>query len=471
MNVDKPKILIVDDEIRSANLLKINLQEKYDVIITDSPLQGIEVVKTYPIDLVITDIRMPKMDGNEFILELKKLNPALPVIVVTAYGSIENAIKSIKQGAYDYIQKPIDLEVLDKSIVKALELKNILQENLQLKKKLQQYERGSGIITVNPQMKQLIGTIRQVAPAKVTVLLQGESGVGKEVFARTLHKLSNRADKPFVSVNCGAIPAELIESELFGHEKGAFTGAIAQKKGKFELADGGTLFLDEIGELPKPMQVKLLRAIELQEFTRVGGTKIIKTDIRFIAATNRDLEAEIEKGNFREDLYYRLKVVQIRIPPLRERKEDIPLLVHHFLEKHSDDVGKKVSKISPDVIEVLQQYDWPGNVRELENLIIHSMLFAKNDILTVDSLPAEFLNKLQKKKLNLNTVPTTKEELQALKKQFYEKIDRDLEYSFLINILMETKGSVAKAAEITHYNRRQLYNLIQKYDIDLKKFR
>ena len=471
MNVNKPKILIVDDEIRSANLLKINLQDKYDVIITDSPLQGLEVVKTYPLDLVITDIRMPQMDGNEFIYELKKINSALPVIVVTAYGSIENAIKSIKQGAYDYIQKPIDLEALDKSIVKALELKNILQENLQLKKKLQRYEGVNEIITINPKMQELLETIRQVAPTKVTVLLQGESGVGKEVFARTIHRLSNRSDKPFISVNCGAIPAELIESELFGHEKGAFTGAVAQKKGKFELADGGTLFLDEIGELPKPMQVKLLRAIEVQEFTRVGGTKTIKTDIRFIAATNRNLEEEIAKGNFREDLYYRLKVVQIRIPPLRERKEDIPLLVQHFLGKHSQDVGKNVDNVSPKVIELLQQYDWPGNVRELENLIIHSMLFAKDDTLTEDSLPAEFLNKLQQKKLNLTDVPVTKEQLQTLKKQFYDNIDRELEYSFLINILMKTKGNVAKAAEITHYNRRQLYNLIQKYNIDLKKFR
>ncbi len=243
------------------------------------------------------------------------------------------------------------------------------------------------------------------------------------------------------------------------------------KKGKFELADKGTLFLDEIGELPKSMQVKLLRVLETQEFTRVGGTKTIKTDVRFIAATNRNLEEEVARGNFREDLYYRLKVVRIKIPPLRERKDDVPLLVKHFLEKHQADVGKKVDKVSPEVIRLFQQYDWPGNVRELENIVIHSMLFAHDSTLTLDSLPVDFINKVNKSKLKLKNIPRTKEELQLLKKKYYSKIDSNLEYSFLINVLLEAKGNIARAAEITHYNRRQLYNLIQKYKIDVKKFR
>ena len=467
----KPTILIVDDEVRITNILKINFRDKYNVLTANSGRKALEILESEPVNLVITDIRMPQMDGNTLIQEIKKTNPTLPVIVLTAYGSIENAIETIKQGAYDYIQKPINIDHLSRAIEKALEYNNVLEENRTLKQKLQKYEGTSEIITINAKMKKLLEALKQVAPTKVTVLLEGESGTGKEVFARTIYRLSDRADKPFVSINCGAIPEELIESELFGHEKGAFTGAVAMKKGKFELADKGTLFLDEIGELPKSMQVKLLRVLETQEFTRVGGTKTIKTDVRFIAATNRNLEEEVARGNFREDLYYRLKVVRIKIPPLRERKDDIPLLVRHFLEKHQADVGKKVDKVSPEVIRLFQQYDWPGNVRELENIVIHSMLFAHDSTLTLDSLPVDFINKVNKSKLKLKNIPRTKEELQLLKKKYYSKIDSNLEYSFLINALLEAKGNIARAAEITHYNRRQLYNLIQKYKIDVKKFR
>ena len=468
---EKPAILIVDDEVRTTNILKLNFQDKYEIFTANRPSIALEIFKNQDIDLIITDIRMPEMDGNTFIEKIKEIDPVIPIIVITAFGTIENAIKSIKQGAYEYIQKPIKLEELSKIIEKALEYSSILYENKELKRKIEAYESVKDIITINPKMLKLIDEIKHIAPTKVTVLLQGESGTGKEVFARTIHKLSNRASKPFISINCGAIPEELLESELFGHEKGAFTGAITMKKGKFELADKGTLFLDEIGELPKNMQVKLLRVLETQEFTRVGGTKTIKTDIRFIAATNRNLEEEIKKGNFREDLYYRLKVVKITIPPLRERKDDIPVLIKHFLNIHKKDVGKEITNIHPDVIRLLQQYDWPGNVRELENLILHSMIFAEDNTLTINSLPMDFLNKLNKKKLNLSKIPKTKEELQELKKKFYNQIDEELEYSFVVNALTLAKGSVSKAAEITNYNRRQLYNLINKYKIDLDEFR
>ncbi len=467
----KPTLLIVDDEKHTTRILKINFQEQYNVLIANNGAQALSIIENQDVDVVVTDLKMPEMDGNRLLQEIKQRRPHLPVIIITAYGTVENAVESMKQGAFDYILKPVNLDNLSMVIEKALKYVDVLVENQQLKKRLQKYEGFREIVTVNPQMKQLLDIVRQVASTKVTVLIEGESGTGKELFARAIHYLGDRSDKPFVSINCGAIPEELIESELFGHERGAFTGAVSMQKGKFELADGGTLFLDEIGELPKNMQVKFLRVLEEREFTRVGGSRPIKVDVRFIAATNRDLEKEVEKGNFREDLYYRLKVVRLKLPPLRERKEDIPILVKHFLQKHSQDLGKIITDVEDQVLEIFQEYDWPGNVRELENVVMHAMLFTKGRILTLESLPHDFLSNISKNRLEINQIPQTKEQLQKMKKHFYKQIDKKLEYTFLVNILKRSGGNITRAAEMSHYDRRQLHNLIKKYNLNIENFK
>ncbi len=461
---NKQTILIVDDEEKALKVLKINLKDKYNVLLARNGNQALSLINHEPVDLVLTDLKMPEMSGNELVKQLREQGFKIPVIIMTAYGTVENAVESIKQGAFDYVLKPLNLDNLKITIEKALSYNKILEENLRLKEQIKTFEGFRQIITINPEMKKLLDMVRQVATTRVPVLIEGESGTGKELFARAIHYLSDRADKPMISINCGAIPSELMESELFGHEKGAFTGANTTKKGKFELADKGTLFLDEIGELPLNLQVKLLRAIEEQQFTRVGGTQLITTDIRFIAATNRDLEKEVEEGRFRQDLYYRLRVVKLHIPPLRERKDDIPVLVQHFINKHSKDVGKKIKNFTEEFITLLNRYDWPGNVRELENIVLHAMIFSQGDTLTPSSLPKEFLEKIDLSADYANL--TTKEQLQKAKKKRYEAIDRELEYKFLDNILTQTRGNISKAAEISGYDRRQLQNLIKKNNIN-----
>ncbi len=471
-NTFKPTLLIVDDEERSARILKINFRDKYNILLANNGVQALSLLEHEPVNLILTDLRMPEMTGNELLEKIREKSYHIPVIIMTAYGTIENAVRSMKMGAFDYILKPLNIENLSLTIERALNYSNLLNENVKLKEQLKQYEGFRQIITLNPEMKKLLELTRQVAGTKVPVLIEGESGTGKELFARALHYLSPRADKNFVSINCGAIPAELIESELFGHEKGAFTGASAQKKGKFEMAHQGTLFLDEIGELPKNMQVKLLRAIEEQQFTRVGGTQLIHTDIRFIAATNRNLANEVEEGNFRKDLYYRLKVVNIRIPPLRERRDDIPLLVKHFLEKHEKDMGKAIRGTDKKVMEMFMQYPWPGNVRELENIVMHTMLFSPGDTLVPEALPAEFLQQAQETPgAGDLPVPETKEDLQRERKKRYEEIDQQLEYDFLDHILRKTQGNITRAAERTGYDRRQLQNLIRKHHINAVNYK
>ncbi len=464
----KPTLLIVDDEEKTRRILKINLQEKYRVLQAQNGQEALAILQHEPIHLVLTDLRMPVMSGLELLQQMQELNLNIPVIIVTAYGTVENAVEAMKKGAYDYILKPIQIDELEMTIEKSLNYGNLLNENVYLRQQLKQYEGFRDIITINPGMRQIMELVRQVAPTRATVLIEGESGTGKELFARAIHYLSPRAEKPFIEINCGAIPHELLESELFGHEKGAFTGAVALKKGKFEMANHGSLFLDEIGELPKELQVKLLRALEEQRFTRVGGVQPIQTDVRFIAATNRNLREEISAGTFREDLYYRLKVVYIRIPPLRERTEDIPLLVQHFLKKHEEAVGKHISHVTPDALEILKEYKWFGNVRELENVIMQAMIFAQGDTITSDVLPSEIVQSVEE---NSNQIPQTKEELQREKQLRYQKINAQLEYAFLKNALQKTHGNVSEAARITGYDRRQIQNLLKKYSINPANFK
>ena len=466
----KSNILFVDDEVKITRILKINFQDKYNIYVANNGEEALSILQHETIHLVLTDLKMPEMTGTELLQKMEELNFHIPVIIMTAFGSIKNAVESIKQGAYDYIVKPLKMEEMEALIEKALNYGDLLTENYYLKEKVRQYEGFRKIITINPVMLRLMELVKQVASARVPVLIEGESGTGKELFARAIHYQSQRSNKPFVEINCGAIPGELIESEVFGHEKGAFTGAISTKKGKFEVADEGSLFLDEIGELPKDLQVKLLKVLEEQQFTRVGGVQTIRTDVRIIAATNRNLQKEIENENFREDLYYRLKVVLIQIPPLREHKDDIPLLVNHFLEKHKTDTGKSVDYIDDEVLKLFEKYEWPGNIRELENLIIHAMLFTKEGVLTPKALPPEFLAKINIESIE-NKSLVNKEELQKAKKIKYREIDDQLEYDFLKNVLTQSQGNISQAAIQSGYDRRQLQNLIKKHRLNTDNFK
>jgi len=468
LSASRNVILIVDDEVKIRKFLKLNLQDKYRVFQAKNGLEALSTLQHEEIDLVVTDLRMPEMSGMDLIRRIRETGSEIPIVIMTAYGSIENAVEAMKNGAHDYILKPLKLDQLELIIKKSIDYGNLKNENLRLKTQLKKYEDFPKIISVNSGMRKLLDLVKQVAPTSVPVLIEGESGTGKELFARALHFMSPRAEKPFIEINCGAMPSELIESELFGHEKGAFTGATAMKKGKFEIADQGTLFLDEIVELPRDLQVKLLKAIEEQRFTRVGGVHPIQTNLRIIAATNRSLSEEIKTGNFREDLYYRLNVVNFMIPPLRERKDDIPHLVQYFLKKHEKTVGKKIQNVDKETLEILQDYQWKGNVRELENLITRAMIFSQGNILTRNSLPEE----LKTSSLPSNfSIPHTKEELQQCKKQKYYEIDADLEYGFLSDIMKKTAGNISEAARLAGYDRRQIQNMLNKHHLNPENFR
>ena len=466
MQANKQTILIAEDEAKIRKILKINLQNRYEIILAENGQEAKEYLQREPVRLILTDLKMPEMTGMELLRYVIEAFPYIPVIIITAFGTVESAVEAMKAGAYDYILKPIKLSELETTIKKALKYGSLMEENVQLKMKLKRYEGSSEIITVNPRMLALLETARQVGQTPATVLIQGESGTGKLLLARALHRFSPRAEEPFVEINCGAIPRELLESELYGHEKGAFTGAIQSKKGKFELADQGTLFLDEIGEMPLELQVKLLHVLENQRFTRVGGTEFITTNARIIAATNRNLQEEVRNGQFRQDLYYRLRVVLLEIPPLRERKEDIPILVNHFIQKHRalNPQTNGDIQVTDEAMQLLQQYPWPGNVRELENIIQQTLIFAKDVKIVPELLPSEI------REVEFR-IPRTKEELKAERLHRTEAIIKDLEYQFLKNLLTETKGNISKAAERSGYDRRQIQNLLKKYRINVENFK
>jgi two-component system response regulator AtoC len=446
----KIKVLVVDDEAIVREALGDWLKDiDYQVFTAENGHKALEVIEKEKPGIMITDLVMPGMDGIELMKRAKAQQPNIEVIIITAYASIPTAITAMKEGAYDYIEKPFCPERAELLVKKLAEHQELIEENLSLRQKLEDRYRFENIIAKSSKMQRVIEVIKVVAKSNATILITGESGTGKELVARAIHSQSHRRSKPFVAVSCAALPESLLESELFGHEKGSFTGAYAQKKGKFEFANGGTLFLDEIGEMSANIQVHLLRVLEEKEFTRVGGNEPIKVDVRVISATNKDLRKAIEKHEFREDLYYRLNVVNIELPPLRERKEDIPLLAGHFLHKFAVENRKEVTEFSPEAIEVLLAYDWPGNVRELENAIERAIILSKDSPIITADLPQENLSLVGSASIGKNL--------------------KEVEKSHILNVLRETGENYSEAARILGVSRMTLYNKAKEYGFNVKK--
>lgn len=449
------KILIIDDEAAQRQALAGFLKKKgFEIEKADSGMAGIKTIENQAIDLVLTDFKMPDIDGLEVLQRAKTINPEIDVIVMTAFGSIESALQAMREGAVDYLSKPIDLDQLEMVVNKTLERKLLVSENRQLREQLAEKFRFDQIISVGEAMEEALNIAGRAAPSKATVLITGESGTGKELIARAIHYASPRKDKPFLAVNCAALSENLLESELFGHEKGAFTGADRQRKGRFEMADQGTLFIDEVGEIPLATQVKLLRVLQEQTFERVGGTVPIKVNVRIVAATNRDLEEMIDTGAFREDLYYRLNVVRLNIPPLRKRKSDIPPLVDYFLKKYTRENEKQIDGISKEAMDQLMKYDFPGNVRELENTIEQAVVLNRGGMLVTKDLPMTVRGaRGESRKKNLLEEGTFVERVEAFEK---ELIDEALEAA---------QGVQTRAARILGITERHLRYKLKKYDM------
>jgi len=467
MAMNKRRILIAEDEAKMRRVLELNLQGRYDLDLVGNGQEALELIQVKPVDLVLTDMKMPVKDGISLLHDVKRIKPNLPVILVTAYGSVESAVKAMKEGAYDYIVKPLKMDEIEIVIEKALNHADLAEENRYLKAELKRSFGFDQIVTVNPKLLEILDLVRQIADSKATVLLEGESGTGKELVARALHFGGQRSSGPFVVVNCSAIPRELLESELFGYEKGAFTGASRMKIGSFEMANGGTLFLDEIGEMPKELQAKILRALEGHDFMRVGGVESIEVDTRVVTATNRSLKEAVKAGTFREDLYYRFNVLTLRLPPLRERKEDIPLLVRHFLHKHQDESKGKPLDLSEEALSALQCYDWPGNVRELENCIVRAMVLTKSDMIQPDDLMPE----MRENGISLPRGDVqTWEELKTAKRFARDRMTEKLEQAFVEEGLRRNRGNVSRSALEMGIDRRQLQNMIRKYGIDPRDY-
>ena len=444
------KILIVDDEAIVRDSLRDWLSDAGHYVLTaENGSQALEIIQKEKPALTIADLVMPGMDGIELMKRTKELAVDTEFIIITAYGSIPTAVAAVRQGAYDYIEKPFSPERVELLIEKLAERKRLVEENISLRQKLEERYCFENIVTKSPKMRQIIELIGVVAKSNTTVLITGESGTGKELVARAIHSRSRRRDRPFVAVSCAALPESLLSSELFGHEKGAFTGAHIQRKGKIEFANRGTLFLDEIGEMSANIQVHLLRVLEEKEFARVGGNELVRADVRIISATNKDLKQAVANRQFREDLYYRLNVVNIDLPPLRERREDILLLARHFLEKFARENQKRLSGLSREVNDFLLKYQWPGNVRELENTIERAVILAKGRYINIDSL-------LQRASTSGESIlPGT-----SLK---------EVEKSHIMGVLNQTSGNYTEAAHVLGISRATLYHKVKAYGLGVKK--
>jgi len=450
------RVLIVDDEENFRHMLSVILKkEGYDVDAASNGEEALQKITLSPYDQVLCDIRMPKMDGLDFLNEAKKAGVDATIIMMSAYGTVDIAIEAIKLGAYDYISKPFKPDEVILTLKKAEERERLRRENELLRKEVKKEYSFENIISKNKQMQKMFEVITKVAQYKSTILITGESGTGKELVARALHYNTDRAQNPFVAVNCGAIPENLLESELFGHAKGAFTDAIRTKKGLFEEADGGTLFLDEIGELPPQLQVKLLRVLQEGEIRRIGESKPIQVDVRIVAATVKDLVKEVNEGRFRDDLFYRINVLPIHIPPLRERNEDVPLLTAHFIRKYSQAMSKNVVGIDSRALEALMNYKWYGNVRELENTIERAIVLADRENIEMENLPLEIQNFQEEIPLE----PLAEEEYSI------KKSSRFLESTLIKKALKKTKGNHTHAAKLLEISHRALLYKIKEYGI------
>ena len=453
-------ILVVDDEKNYLLVLSAVLEEEgYEVLTTVSGLEALEIQKSSDLDLVLTDMKMPGMDGIELLEQIKANDPELPVIMMTAHGTVDKAVEAMQKGAYSYILKPFDNERLTLYVKKAISIYQVVKENRRLRSAVESQYRFGNIIGKSKTMRDVFETIQKVAPSNATVLIEGESGTGKELVAKSIHFNSPRRESPFVAVNCSALAESLLESELFGHEKGAFTGAVSSKKGRFELAHGGTLFLDEIGELSPNLQVKLLRVLQEKTFERVGGIRSVAVDIRVITATNRNLKEEMRAGRFREDLFYRLNVVHIVIPPLRLRWEDIQLLVDHFIKKYesSNQSTVPVKGLSQEVIRLFYEYSWPGNIRELENVIERAIILCEDGLVTIKDLPNWFKTNVYNARL-IDSIPTGAKLYETLELIEKEMIERALKMA---------KNVQAHAAEILGIGKSGLNQKIRKYNLEV----
>jgi len=447
-------ILIIDDEKSQRDILQGYLAKKgYNVFTAESGSQGIKTINENLVDIVLSDYKMPEMTGLEILAKVSQINPEISFVIITAYGTVENAVNAMHLGAYDYLSKPVNLDELDLLIARIIEHKNLKSENELLKKQLYERYKLSSFISHSSKMEEVISVAVRVAESKATILITGENGTGKEVLAKSIHFISPRKDGPFVAVNIPALSETLLESELFGHEKGAFTGADKMRKGRFELADKGTIFLDEIGDIPLSIQVKLLRVLQEHQFERVGGTESINIDVRIIAATNHNLANKIKDGSFREDLFYRLNIVSIHIPPLRERKEDILPLIDFFLHKYSQENGKSNIEISKEAIDVLMKYNYPGNVRELENIIERAVVLARTNILATSDLPLTVKEVKYENQLPELGKGTLTEQVEALEKRL------------IYDALKESNGNQTKAGKLLGITERNLRYKLQKYEI------
>jgi DNA-binding NtrC family response regulator len=458
-----PRILVVDDErIVCESCKRILEEEGYEAETALSGKEAFEKMKAHPFDIVITDLKMPGIDGMELLTTFRKEYPDSIIIMITGFSTVETAVEAMKLGAFDYIPKPFTPDEVAIVVKKAIEKKNLMLENIYLRQELQEKYGFHNIVGKSKKMQEIYRIIAKVAVTDSTVLIYGQSGTGKELIARAVHFNSPRREKQFVPVDCAVLSENLLESELFGHVRGSFTGAVTTKPGLFEVADGGTVFLDEVGNISLSIQAKLLRVLQEREFTPVGGTKTKKVDIRLIAATNKDLEKMIKEEVFREDLYYRLNIVPISLPTLKDRQEDIPLLAVHFLRKYAEEMGKTIKGFTPEAMEKMIRYPWPGNIRELENVVERTVVMIDDEMVKVEHL---ILPGQQEKEISENQIPLTSEGLKEIKKQMREKAVEEIEKAFLLNALERHQWNVTRAAEEVGMLRPNFQALMRKYNL------
>lgn len=447
-------ILIIDDEKSQREILSGFLSKKgFKLYSAESGPIGLKMVKDQAIDIILSDFKMPEMTGIEILEEVSFINPEISFVIITAYGTVENAVQAMQLGAVDYISKPVNLDELEILLNRIIENKNLISENQLLREQLQEKNRISSIISQSSKMEEVINLASRSAKSRATILINGENGTGKEVLAKAIHYISSRKDKPFIAINIPALSENLLESELFGHEKGSFTGADKMKKGRFELADGGTLFLDEIGDMSVSTQIKILRVLQEHQFERVGGTEPIEVDVRIITATNQDLEKKIKESTFREDLYYRLNVVTIKIPALRERRDDVPPLVEHFIDLYCKENKREKLEVSKEAFDMLMKYNYPGNIRELENIIERAIVLTRGDLITLTDLPLHvrgFKEELSRPVLGKGTLP---EQVEAVEKEL------------IYDALKESGGNQTKAGKLLGITERNLRYKLKKYNI------